>query len=223
MTTVLLTEKRVVTFNPKLAKKKKIEINRMVEKAKSLQASKAKKDEFGECSKYVTFTTTDKKGNATNGKVAVSLNNEAIQEDLKLAGYNLVVTSEIKMKAEDILGTYRNLWRIEESFKVMKSYLDARPVFLQKENSIYGHFLICYISVLLLRVLQFHVFGGKYCTEHILNFIKKFNIVEFSPGIYINLASSSTFTKSLTDDSSLPLMNYYLTQTHINKLLNHRF
>ena len=222
-TTVMLTEKRVVVYSPKLAKKKKLEIKRMVEKAKSLKASRAKKEEFGECSKYVTFTPTDKKGNTTHGKIAVSLNKAAIEEDLQLAGYNLFVTSETKMNAEDIHATYRNLWRIEESFKVMKSYLDARPVFLQKENSIYGHFLICYISVLLLRVLQFHIFRNQYCTEHILDFIEKFKTVEFSPGKHINLASSSAFIKSLANDYSLPLMNFYLSNAQINTVLSIRF
>jgi len=127
------------------------------------------------------------------------------------------------MSAEDIRETYQNLWRIEESFKVMKSYLDARPVYLQKENSIYGHFLICYISVLMLRVLQFHVFGNKYCTENILNFIEKFRVVEFGQGKYINLATSSAFIKNLSRNTSLPLANFYFSQTQINKVLCHRF
>jgi transposase len=120
--TVRLREKRVVTYSPKLAEKKKHEIKKMVEKAKILKAYQAKKSEFGECSKYVVFCCTDEKGNAADGKVKAEINQDAIKKDLMLAGYNLFVTSEIKMKAEDIYSTYHNLWRIEESFKVMKSY-----------------------------------------------------------------------------------------------------
>ena len=63
------------------------------------------------------------------------------------------MTSETKMSEREIYETYHNLWRIEESFKIMKSDLDARPVFLQKESTIKGHFLICYLSVLLERLL----------------------------------------------------------------------
>ena len=221
--TVMLTEKRVVVFNPKLAEKKRFEINRMVEKAKTLKASRAKKEEFGESAKYVTFSPTDKKGNAIDGKVALSLNTAAIQEDLRLAGYNLFVTSETKMSSADIHSAYRNLWRIEESFRVMKSYLDARPVYLQKTNSIYGHFLICYISVLLLRVLQFHILDNKYGSESILNFIEKLRVVEFSRGNYINLASSSLLIDDLSECFSLPLTNYFLTQSQINIVLSFRF
>jgi transposase len=105
----------------------------MVEKAKSLTVSQAKKNDFGESGKYVSFT--DGKGkNAT-----VSINQDAIDKDLMFAGYNLLVTSEVEMTDQDIYSTYHNLWRIEESFKIMKSDLDARPVYLQKEDSIKGN------------------------------------------------------------------------------------
>ena len=221
--TIELTEKRVVIFNPKLAEKKKLEIMRMVEKAKILKTSLAKKQEFGESSKYVTFSPTDKNGNSTNGKVAVSINDTAIEEDLKLAGYNLFVTSETKMKAQEIYATYRNLWRIEESFKVMKSYLDARPVYLQKTNSICGHFLICYLSVLLLRILQFRIFENRYCTETILDFIKDFRVVEIQHNKYINITSSSAFIKNLASELELPLTNYFLDTSQLKKVLNFNF
>ncbi len=119
----------------------------MVEKAKSLTLSQAKKNDYGEVGKYVNLT--DNKGK----KATVSINQDAIDKDLKFAGYNLLVTSEIEMSDIDIYNIYHNLWRIEESFKIMKSDLDARPVFLQKEDTIKGHFLICYIAVLLERIL----------------------------------------------------------------------
>ena len=168
--TVNLTEKRLLTYNPTLAAKKKYEINRMVEKAKSLTLSQAKKNDFGESGKYVNFT--DSKGK----KATVSINQDAIDKDLKFAGYNLLVTSEIEMTDQDIYNIYHNLWRIEESFKIMKSDLDARPVFLQKEDSIKGHFLICYLAVLLERILQFKVLENKYSTSEIFDFIKSFDL-----------------------------------------------
>ena len=76
--TLKLTEKRIVTFNPKLAEKQKYEINRQVEKAKNLRACEAKKSEYGDSSKYVTFISTDKKGTKTAGKVKVEINESII-------------------------------------------------------------------------------------------------------------------------------------------------
>jgi transposase len=220
--TVRLREKRVVTYSPKLAEKKKHEIKKMVEKAKILKAYQAKKSEFGECSKYVVFCCTDEKGNAADGKVKAEINQDAIKKDLMLAGYNLFVTSEIKMKAEDIYSTYHNLWRIEESFKVMKSYLDARPVYLQKTASIHGHFLICYITILLFRLLQFKVLNNKYCTENLINFIREFRIVKMERNKYVNLLSYSNFIKNLAGDLKLPFLNYFLNDSQIKKMLNYK-
>lgn len=220
---VRLREKRVATFNPKLAEKKKYEILRMVEKAKALKSSQAKKSEFGECGKYVTFTPVDKKGNATEGKIAVSLNRKAIEEDLKLAGYNLLVTSEIRMSARDIYSAYHNLWRIEESFKFMKSYLDARPTYLSKPDSIRGHFLICYLCVLLTRILQFHILKDRHCTEKLIGFMKDFRIVKSQHNKYINTTSSSELIKSLVRELHLPLTNYFLDSSQLKKILSFQF
>jgi len=220
--TVRVKEKRVATYNPKLAEKKKYEINKMVEKAMILKACQAKKSEFGECSKYATFICADQKGNAIDGKLKVAINQDAIDKDLKLAGYNLLVTSETKMKADDIYNTYHNLWRIEESFKVMKSYLDARPVFLQKTASIHGHFLICYLAVLLIRLLQFKVLKNKYCTEKLINFIREFRIVKLEHNKYVNITSSSKFIKSLAAELKLPITNYFLNESQIKMILNYK-
>lgn len=132
--TAMLREKRVVTYNPQLAKKQILEINKQVEKARSLKASQAKKSEFGDSAKYVTFIATDKKGKATEDKVGIVMNEEAIEKARKMAGYNLLVTSETGMTDSEIYAAYHNLWRIEESFRIMKSQLDARPVYLQKKK-----------------------------------------------------------------------------------------
>ena len=96
------------------------------------------------------------------------MNEKAIEKAQALAGYNLFVTSEIHRSDSEVYHTYHNLWRIEESFRIMKSQLEARPVYLQKEDTITGHFLICYLAVLLTRLLQFKVLGDPYCSDSVL-------------------------------------------------------
>jgi transposase len=214
--TLQLTEKRLVTYNPTLAAKKRYEINRMVEKAKSLTLSQAKRDDYGETGKYMNFT--DGKG----GKAKVSINQEAIDKDLQLAGYNLIVTSETRMTDSDIYSIYHNLWRIEESFRIMKSDLDARPVFVQKESAIKGHFLICYLAVLLERIFQFKVLDNKYSTDEIFQFIKDFKVTKAETK-FINTTTSSGFINDLSEMLRLPLTNYFLTETQIRSILNHKF
>ena len=211
--TVNLTEKRLLTYNPTLASKKRYEINRMVEKAKSLTLSQAKKNDYGETGKYVNFT--DSKGK----KASVCINQEAIDKDLKFAGYNLLVTSEVEMHDEDIYNTYHNLWRIEESFRIMKSDLDARPAFVQKESTIKGHFLICYLTVLLERIFQIKVLKNQKSTSEIFKFIKDFKATK-SETKYINTTTYTNFIDELSDMLKLPLTNYFLTETQIKSILN---
>ena len=221
--TLKLTEKRIVIFNPKLAEKQKYEINRQVEKAKNLRACEAKKSEYGDSSKYVTFISTDKKGTKTAGKVKVEINEKAIENAKKLAGYNMIITSEIQMSASEIYAAYHNLWRIEESFRIMKSQLDARPAYMQKQETITGHFLICYLAVLLTRLLQIHVLKDEYGTEEIFDFIHDFRVAKISDRKYINLTRSSSFIRELSSRTGLPLTSYFLGNEDINKMLSHRF
>ena len=125
------------------------------------------------------------------------------------------------MKDQDIYNTYHNLWRIEESFKIMKSDLDARPVFLQKENTIKGHFLICYLCILLERILQFKILDNKYSTSEIMKFIRNFRVIK-GENKYINITSSSDFIKDLEIMTNLPLTNYYLTERQIKQIFNYK-
>lgn len=207
-----LKEKRVITFNPKLQKKKLMEIDKMIEKAKKMRAAQAKRDEYGESSRYVIFTDED--GN----KAEVHLNEEQIEKDKQLAGYNLLVTSEYTMDDKEIYGAYHNLWRIEESFRIMKSELDARPVYLQKENSIIGHFLICYVTILLLRIFQFKVLKNKYSSSQICEFIRDFKVLQINDNKYINMTRKTQFITELAAILNQPITNYYLTKKQINSL-----
>ena len=207
-------EKRIITFNPKLRMKKILELNRMVEKARGLCLSKAKKDEFGECSKFVSFCTDEGK------KAKAVLNVEAIELERRLAGYNMLVTSELKLNDRTVYGIYHNLWRIEQSFRMMKSYLDARPVYLSGMNSIKGHFLICYISVVLERLLELNVFGSRFSHEKIMNFIRSFSLVRLNSKDYVNLLTSDDEVGQFLADTILPeVTNYILSPADVSRLL----
>lgn len=94
-----------------------------------------KRTEYGDSVKYVKF-----KNGKEDIKITPTLDLEAINEAKKFAGYNLIVTSEINLDPQKIYLIYHSLWRIEESFRITKSYLQTRPVYLQTRESIYGHF-----------------------------------------------------------------------------------
>lgn len=211
-------EKRIITFNPKLRMKKILELNKMVEKAKGLCLSHAKRDEFGECSRFVSFISDN--GN----KARAVLNSDAIELERRLAGYNMLVTSELRLNDRTIYNTYHNLWRIEQSFRMMKSYLDARPVYLTGIDSIKGHFLICYISVVLERLLEFKVLGNRFSHEKIMDFIRAFSLVRLNSKDYVNLLTSDDELGQFLADTILPeVTNYMLSPADVTKLLKVRF
>ena len=183
-------EKRVVSYNPSLARKQKAQIQKQIDKAIAISSFKqASKEEYGDSIKYVNFTSIDKEGEVV--KSVPSLNQEKIDEDLSFAGYNLLVTSEINKSAQDIYNTYHGLWRIEESFRVMKTYLEARPVYLQNKESIYGHFTICYMALTILRLIELKVFNDELPIGQIIEFIRNYNITETLEGSFINNATKS--------------------------------
>ena len=210
--TVYIKEKRLLTYNHKLAEKQKYEINRLVEKARGFCYYNAKKSECGECGKYINFTDND------NIKAKANINEKAIINDLELCGYNLLVTSEINMADEEIYDTYHNLWKIEETFKTMKSELDARPVFVQKKNTITGHFLICYLSVLLLRIFQYLVCKNEFSVNEIMSFAKKFYVIDVEDGRYINTLSDKPLYTRLSELLDIPITNYFLYKKEIDKM-----
>ena len=134
-----VTEKRIVSYNPALAKKQKNEIRKMADKASNYATYKAMtREDLGDSTKYVKIISKDKNGKKI--KPVVEIDKEKINEDLKYAGYNLMVTSELDMEPLQVYQTYPCLWKIEESFRITKSYLDAHPVYVQKKKQSMGIF-----------------------------------------------------------------------------------
>ena len=201
-------EKRVVSFNYDLARKQQAEIRKQVDKATTLSSAKAaEKEVYGDSVRYVNFEGT------------ISMNLNKIKEDIDLAGYNLIVTSELDKTPQEIYDIYHGLWRIEESFRITKSYLDARPVYLQKKESIYGHFLICYLSLFLLRVLEFNIFDNKINVSELTNFIKTYKISKGSEGLYTNNAIDSEVFQTIKNTLKIPCLdNLYLNVKDIEKV-----
>ena len=77
-----------------------------------------------------------------------------LYEEEALDGYYAIVTSEYKETSDSIIEMYRGLWRIEESFRVTKSDLEARPVYVSRKDHIDAHFLTCFVALVIARILE---------------------------------------------------------------------
>ena len=214
-TSFSVREKRIVSYNPSLAAKQRAEIMRMADKASNFTTyKKLAREELGDASKYVSITSKDKSGKKI--KPIMAIDSEKITEDLAFAGYNLMVTSELHMDPLQVYQTYHNLWKIEESFRITKSYLDARPVYVQKKDTIYGHFLICYLGLFLLRVLEIKCFENQINAYDLIDFARDFRVVRKGDGTFINISQNKTVNeklKQLTGLSNLDAL--YLTEKEI--------
>ena len=112
--------------------------------------------------------------------------------------------------------TYHSLWKIEESFRITKSYLDARPVYVQKRETIYGHFLICYLSLFLLRVLEIKVFKNKINSYDLIHFIRNFRVVKGGDGSYINISRNQSVNEKVKELTGLTNLDaLYLSEKEV--------
>jgi transposase len=102
--------------------------------------------------RYIKETYVTDAGEAA--KKIISFNKDRFKDDAELDGFYCILTSETKMRDDEIVKHYRGLIRIEESFRVIKSDLEGRPVFVWSRPHINAHFLICFIALVIMRILQ---------------------------------------------------------------------
>lgn len=218
-------EKRVATFNPSLRKKQAIELTRQYDKAMKKTASAQIKEAVGgKNAKMISVDAVSKKTGEEleDAQIVLSGNKEKLEHDLKLAGYNILVTSEVAMKESEIYDVYHKLWNIERTFRMMKTQLAARPAFASTDDGIRGHFLTCYTSIVLLRLLEKKVFSDQFTVEEIIEYIKKARAFRLSDNDYCNLLKrkEAAISEYIQKRTELPLLNKRLTDSKIKSFFN---
>lgn len=212
-------EKRVVYWSKKLYDKKMLELDKLEVKVKNLSLSKAKKEKYNAYASYIDFVGLDKNGEITE-KTIIKINQEKLNRDRKYAGFNMIVTSEINALDNDIYDIYHHLWRIEETFRILKTNLDARPVYVQKESTIFGHFLVCYTSILMVRILQFLVYKNEIKSNELIEFMKTFNVYKIDDDLYINQLKPKNYLEKIKNTFSPIIDNAKFRNKEINELLD---
>lgn len=137
------TDKFVLSYSKKRAQKDAADRERLVKKAEKLQSSPGMLKKGGK--KYVQLSFDD---------FDVDINEEKIEDDSKYDGFYGYVSSDHRLLSQDIMSIYHSLWKIEESFRVMKSHLETRPQFVWTESSIKGHFVTCYLALVIQRYVE---------------------------------------------------------------------
>lgn len=183
-TKTVINERQIIIYSETYARRARKEREKAVEKAKGQiwSISKDGKSYNHGAAKYIKKVAFDRDSGECHmdGDFIAFLDEEKIALEEELDGYYAICTNVIGLSSrqkpfkrpcrytsdgflqlnrevndEDIIGIYKGLWRIEETFKVTKSDLKARPVYLSTENHIRSHFLICFVSLLLMRLMEF--------------------------------------------------------------------
>jgi len=217
---IRLDEKQVVFYSKAYDRKAKAEREAVVSKALDLVncPSKYNKATSYGAAKYVKNLEYDPK----TGEILVSkkqpiFDEQKLKEDEKWDGYYAIVTSELDKTDPEIIEIYRGLWKIEESFKVTKSDLEARPVFLSREDRINAHFLICFISLTILRLLQKRL-GNEFSAHKISESLRKIECSHLKENIYL-LDYYDDVTDAIKNHLSIDFTKKYLKLSDIKNIL----
>ena len=180
-------EKQVIFWGKKYALKAKREREEILKKAYDLVANPQKYNKatsYG-AAKYVKNLKFNKKtGEILNLGDCRVLDSEKIAEEEKYDGYYAIVTSEMDMGAYEVIEIYRGLWEIEETFRIAKGVLEARPVYVSLQDHINAHFLICFLSLTIMRILQKKI-GKPYSAESIVECLNRISCSSEYANIYL--------------------------------------
>ena len=178
-------EKQIVFWSRKYFERARCERAEIIAKAEALIANPeryTKATSYGAAS-YVGNIEYDKETGEVIGK-SLFLDTVKIKEQEKYDGYYSIVTSELSMPTNEIVTTYRGLWEIEETFKLTKSDLEARPVHVQSKEHINAHFLSCFIALTILRLIQKKT-NKEFSSEKIIECLCKIECINEYENIYL--------------------------------------
>ena len=162
-----LEQHLIVSFSPKYKKYQRKIRNGQIERAQMLINSgnyKQRPKNQNDPHRFIQREKVTKDGELCTEEL-VSLNLDAIREEERYDGFYAVCTNLDEMSVEEIVRINKKRWEIEECFRIMKTDFKARPVYLQTEEHIRAHFLTCFISLIVYRILEKKLQEAYSCEE----------------------------------------------------------
>ena len=215
---IAVDQKQMVYYSQKYADKQKRDREKILAKANDLIAHP---DKYSRATSYgVAGYVNNLKFVKSTGEIAdmnnLSLNEERIKEEEKYDGYYSIVTSEEHLSDLEIRNIYRGLSKIEETFKVTKSGLETRPVWVSRKDHIESHFLTCFIALVLIRLLEKKL-DNKYPFEKIIDSIRNYTSVHLEHDIYIQSFNNEVI-QAFSSIFNINLSQKYRTLSEIKKI-----
>jgi transposase len=175
-----MDETVIITYSPKYkAYQSKIR-NAQIDRAKKMiQSSDKTRKEKGsnDPARFVQKTSVTEDGEIAQKNI-YQLDEAKILEESMYDGFYAVVTN-LEGDIREIININKQRWEIEENFRIMKSEFEARPVFVRREDRIKAHFLTCFISLLVYRLLEKKL-GEEFTCSQILETLRNMNVTLLS-------------------------------------------
>lgn len=158
-----ITEKEVVFWSKKFEARQKHENKSFLEFIEKLKKSpesfRISKSQTKELKKFLKsdVVNIDTGETLNSHKLKAMLDMDKINSFNSLMGYYKIVTSEINMSDTEVIDKYHGLSQIEDQFRIMKGDLNTRPIFVRTKEHINAHLIICFISLLILRIIQYKI------------------------------------------------------------------
>ena len=192
-----ISETLIVTYSPKYrayqAKIRQGQIDRAEKMIGNGGKVKKNRRNPNDPARFIKKTATTIHGEVAE-EMYCELDQEAIKNETMYDGF-YAVTTDIEGDVSEIIKINQRRWQIEECFRIMKSDFDARPIYLQREDRIKAHFLICFLALLIHRILESKL-QYQYTTEQIIDTLRNMQVCEIKEHGYI-----PTYKRTdLTDD-----------------------
>ncbi len=217
-TTKKLHQRLIITYSPKYALYQKTIRDKQVERAqKMLDSGNTKKNRKNpnDPARFIGTAAATKDGEAAD--IHHYLDEKKIAEETQYDGLYAVCTDLLDDEVCEILKVSEGRWQIEECFRIMKTDFSARPVYLQDENRIKAHFLICFLALTIYRYLEKKL-DSKYTCEDLLDTLKAINFVEVQEQGFIPTYKRDMITDALHDACGFRTDYQFITKSKMKTI-----
>lgn len=225
---VLVDQRQIVFYSEKYAARSKAKREAIIQKAYKIidnPSAYTKATSYG-AMKYIKNIEFDKDtGEFKPAKEIPYFDIEKLREEEKYDGYYAIVTNIFdegenkgKFPDEKIIEIYRGLWRIEDSFRITKEDLETRPVYLTREERIRAHFLTCYLSLVIIRLIQKEM-GYKYSPALLIEAMNNLSCSNEAGNLFL-FDYRSDITDDLAQTFGIDFTKLRMTRQEIKKNLS---
>ena len=190
----------IVTYSLKYKDYQQTIRSRQIERARKFldKPAQADKRSQNDAKRFIKKTPFTNDGEIAS-KARYEIDEAAIEEEARYDGFYAVCTN-LDDSPADIAKINHDRWEIEESFRIMKSEFEARPVYLQRDDRIEAHFLTCFIALMIYRILEKKL-GEKYTCEEIIRTLRHMEMRKVADQGYIPCYTRTELTDALHENA----------------------